>query len=88
MSLPINFILRKEKEEREGENSVWTNLRFKTTLFWQVRLLAASLSTTALVLYIAIVTYLPALALEQVWGSSIPSPTNTTTSSTTTTSTR
>ena len=32
----------------------------------KVRLLAATLSTTALLLYIAIVTYLPALALEQV----------------------
>ena len=32
----------------------------------KVRLLAASFSTTALLLYIAIVTYLPALALEQV----------------------
>ena len=32
----------------------------------QVRLLGASLSTTALLLYIGIVTYLPALALEQV----------------------
>ena len=32
----------------------------------KVRLLGASLSTTALLLYIGIVTYLPALALEQV----------------------
>jgi len=42
----------------------YLELRFNRT----VRLLGASLSTTALLLYIGIVTYLPALALEQVTG--------------------